>query len=341
VTAPLVPSDCDLRDFQYMPLDVVRLRDSELVTAVTGEEAFVAVLLWCAAWHQVPAASLPDDDRQLANLAGYGRAIKEWLKVKAGALRGFVRCDDGRLYHPVVAEKAREAWDAKLQQRYRTECARIKKVAQRHDVSPIYPTFDEWLSQGTRGKCPEGQPPMSPKCPEGQSIQGKGREGKGIDIPNPTSGHTPPSAAGSVDVESNGSDRVGQFEGHEGIPSTTPNPVARFAIALTRAGFQITSQNPILLAYVAEGGTVEHLLQCAQLDDCTGKKAAYPLAIARRELAEKASAVTAGTPPASTPARSPDGVSPRVDRETERQHLAESMAEFYRQYPEMRPSHAA
>jgi hypothetical protein len=27
---PLTPSDCDLRDFQSMPLDVARLRDSDL-----------------------------------------------------------------------------------------------------------------------------------------------------------------------------------------------------------------------------------------------------------------------------------------------------------------------
>jgi hypothetical protein len=189
MTTPLTPPNCDLRDFQYMPLDVVRLRDSELVTASTGEEFAAAVLLWCAAWHQVPAASLPDDDRQLSSLAGYGRAVKEWAKVRAGALRGFVKCSDGRLYHPVVAEKAREAWDAKLQQRYRTECARIKKEAQRHNVSPEYPTFEAWVSRGTYAASPEGRPggqpatvpgdipPVSRLCPPGNTIQGKGREG--------------------------------------------------------------------------------------------------------------------------------------------------------------------
>jgi hypothetical protein len=35
-----------------------------------------------------------------------------------------VKCSDGRLYHPVVAEKAKEAWSAKLAQRARTDAAR-------------------------------------------------------------------------------------------------------------------------------------------------------------------------------------------------------------------------
>jgi hypothetical protein len=30
--APLTPSDCDLTDFAFMPLDVARLRDSELAS---------------------------------------------------------------------------------------------------------------------------------------------------------------------------------------------------------------------------------------------------------------------------------------------------------------------
>lgn len=110
---PLVPADVDLRDYQFMPLDVVRLRDSKIVDEASGDEFRAAVLLWCSSWHQVPAASLPDDDVQLAKFAGYGRVVKEWLKVKAGALHGFIRCSDGRLYHPVVAEKAIEAWAGK------------------------------------------------------------------------------------------------------------------------------------------------------------------------------------------------------------------------------------
>lgn len=112
---PLTPADCDLRDFPFMPLDVVRLRDSDLTSLETAEAFRAAVMLWCASWHQLPAASLPNDNRVLANLAGYGRVVKEFEKEREGALRGWVLCSDGRLYHPVVAEKAVEAWRGKLE----------------------------------------------------------------------------------------------------------------------------------------------------------------------------------------------------------------------------------
>ncbi len=124
---PPVPSDLDLRDFQYMPLDVVRLVDSDLAALASGEEFRCAVILWCKAWHQVPASSLPDDDRLLAHLAGYGRDLKGWRAVKDMALRGFVVCEDGRLYHPVIAEKALEAAEAKRRQRERTAKATESK----------------------------------------------------------------------------------------------------------------------------------------------------------------------------------------------------------------------
>jgi hypothetical protein len=112
---PLVPLHVDLRDFPFMPLDVARLRDSAIVDEVSGDEFRAAILLWCAAWHQVPAGSLPNDPKQLSKFAGYGRVVSEWEKVAAGALYGWVECSDGRLYHPVVAEKALEAWEKKLE----------------------------------------------------------------------------------------------------------------------------------------------------------------------------------------------------------------------------------
>lgn len=127
-TAPLVPAEVDLRDFGFMPLDVLRLRDSDLMALSTGDEFKAAVALWCVAWHQVPAASLPNDDRLLARYSGAGAA---WRKVKAEALRGFVECSDGRLYHATIAEKAREAWESKLAQRARTKAATEAREAKR------------------------------------------------------------------------------------------------------------------------------------------------------------------------------------------------------------------
>jgi uncharacterized protein YdaU (DUF1376 family) len=99
-----------------MPMDVVRLLDSDLFALATGDEFKAALALWCKAWLQVPAASVPDDDRVLAHLSGAG---SRWKKIKPMALRGWVKCDDGRHYHPVVAEKAAEAWKHRQAQRDR------------------------------------------------------------------------------------------------------------------------------------------------------------------------------------------------------------------------------
>lgn len=120
---PLTPATLDLRGFTYMPLEVVRLRDSDLVVLASGEEFRAAVLLWCAAWHQVPAASVPKDERMLANLAGFGRDLKGWRGVSEAALRGFIECSDGRLYHPVIAEKAIESGSKKRKQTSQTAAA--------------------------------------------------------------------------------------------------------------------------------------------------------------------------------------------------------------------------
>jgi hypothetical protein len=109
---PLTPPDCDLRSsgMVFMPLDVGRMMDSDQFAMATGDEFKAAMALYAKAWLQVPAASLPNDDRVLAHLAG-GYTPRRWRKVKDVAMRGWVLCTDGRLYHPVIAEFAHDAWE--------------------------------------------------------------------------------------------------------------------------------------------------------------------------------------------------------------------------------------
>lgn len=152
MTEPLTPPNCDLSDFAFMPLVIQRLRRSRawLKCKRNPALAFYMVNLWTACWHEVPAGSLENDDDVLADFAMCDPA--KWAKVKGDVLHGWVLCDDGRLYHPTVSEKARESWDAKLDQRWRTECARIKKHADRHHMTLARPTFEEWIADG----CPQG-----------------------------------------------------------------------------------------------------------------------------------------------------------------------------------------
>lgn len=107
---PLTPLDCDLSDFAFMPLDVARLRDSELASNETPEACWAAVLLWAASWHQIPAASIPNDDKWIARHSGAGRT---WGRVRAAVMAGWVLCADGRFYHPEIARWALKAWQKK------------------------------------------------------------------------------------------------------------------------------------------------------------------------------------------------------------------------------------
>lgn len=194
---PLVPVDVDLRNFGYMPLDVLRLRDSDLAALATGDEFKAAVMLWCVAWHQVPAASLPDDDRLLARYSGAGSA---WKKVKEAALRGFVKCSDGRLYHRTIAEKAIESWDSKVKQREKTRAATAAREAKRRE---------QQIQRDVERDEQRDVPRDEQRDVERDVVQGKGSEQKGREgIVNPT----PTPSPGESDL-------LGDPPRH-----TTPNP---------------------------------------------------------------------------------------------------------------------
>ncbi|MBY0391729.1 MAG: YdaU family protein [Novosphingobium sp.] len=124
---PLTPADCDLRDFQFMPIDIVRLFGSRFHAVASDAEWRAGITLWLKSFHQVPAASIPDDEVELARLAEFGRDLKSWRKVRTVALHGWVKCNDGRFYHPVVAEKAAEAYRKKEFYRDRSKKANAKR----------------------------------------------------------------------------------------------------------------------------------------------------------------------------------------------------------------------
>ena len=125
---PPVPVDLDITALPCFMLNTQRLLSSELVALASGEEFRAAVLLWCRAWHQVPAASLPDDDRVLASFAGFGRDVNAWRKVRDMALHGFLKCSDGRLYHGTLADDAMRASRDMRQRRERTRAATAARM---------------------------------------------------------------------------------------------------------------------------------------------------------------------------------------------------------------------
>lgn len=129
LSAPLVSEEVDLRNFPFMPLDVRRLLSSN--TWIEGGDdprlGHALISLCAEAWHQVPAGSLPDNDKILRRFSMCPSA-EEWHRIRERVLAGWVKCNDGRLYHAVVAEKARESWQRKLDQHERTRRASEKRL---------------------------------------------------------------------------------------------------------------------------------------------------------------------------------------------------------------------
>lgn len=132
--APMVPPEVNLRGLPWMRLDTARLLDSDLFALSTGDEFKAAVALWCKSWTQEPAGSLPTDDRVLAHLSGAG---PRWKKVRAMALRGWVLAEDGRLYHPVVAEQVLAAWEERQEYRAEKEGQNLRQARLREERSAL------------------------------------------------------------------------------------------------------------------------------------------------------------------------------------------------------------
>ena len=176
--APLVPAEVDLRDFAFLPLEGRRLLTSETWILGTNEERCAALCLLIESWYQVPPASLPDNDKMLRYLSQAGA---RWPKVKAHALRGWVKASDGKLYHPVLAEKALDAWERKTVQRKRTAAARAArhKGAGAPATTPTSPTVTISVTETVTGSKGQGQG------------QGQGQS----TTSNPLSGEQPPDDA--------------------------------------------------------------------------------------------------------------------------------------------------
>lgn len=102
---------------------------------------FTAVILWAECYRQDPAGTLPDDDVELAQIAGFGSDVAGWQAVRRAVLHGWVPCHcadatEGvtRLGHPLIAEIATRSYHRKSGKKAGREAAqrsvsktRIKK----------------------------------------------------------------------------------------------------------------------------------------------------------------------------------------------------------------------
>ncbi len=164
---PPVAARVDLRAFAFMPLDLAELFNSDtwMLACRNPFAAAACINLWGRAWHQVPAGSLPDDEALLALYSG----VPDWAAVRDIALRGFVKADDGRLYHTVLCRKVKKAWAEKR------DYAAFRKSQQKKGRKG---NVKRWKTKKKLDP-PRGDPHGDPR---GDRLKGEG-EGKGISPP--------------------------------------------------------------------------------------------------------------------------------------------------------------
>lgn len=285
---PLTPPNCNLRDFAFMPVDVQRVLESETWLGGSGDARAAALALWLRSWHQVPAGSLPNNDLLLAQLS----TISKWRAVKQHALRGWIECSDGRLYHPVVCEKVLEAWIEKLLNSMSGSAGNAKRwnvdidttgtraqlltaIRMLRELAPQSKTLKKKAVVSiAAGSPPDSHPDSPPDSPPDSSGDRKGQgQGQGLSIKASTSNST-----------SRGSDPV-EF---------APTKAGQVGMALKAAGVDMTKVNladPLFGALLQQGATVEEFAGLAREALESGKRSPWKWILAtlpaRREDAQR------------------------------------------------------
>lgn len=257
--APLTPTGCDLRGLPYMPLDVIRLLDSDMFAETSGDEFKAAVALWCKSWTQVPAASLPNKDKVLAHLSGNA---EKWKRIKAGAMRGWILCSDDRWYHPVVAEKAlaalpgreefnhKKSADAERKAREREDRKALFEALKRHGVTPDWNVSTKTL-RGMAAQYLSQEPPshvtdMARDMSQGVTVsKGEGEKKGELTSKSESSSSQPPTPRDDDSSPESPADLVGGMARN-----------VQISLMLRAQGVITTAQNPIVAVTWAQNPNV-------------------------------------------------------------------------------------
>lgn len=280
---PLVPAEVDLRDFDGFMLNVERLLASELVALSTGDEFKAAVLLWSRAWKQMPAGSLPNDDRILASFSGAG---PRWKKVREMALRGFVLCSDGRFYHRVLCDDVMRAWASKLERIEENNAEAERKRREREDRSRMFaalkavgvtpawntPTRDlralvtEHVTPSVTDKSQPVTPPVTRTVTAmtGQDRTGTGQEESPVPSPSPT----------EKQESKNSHSRAGNGSGNGAHSVTIEDPNERMARFQAKLAAHLGANGWDIVIAATQPTSPEHsraLALCKQASRALGK----------------------------------------------------------------------
>jgi uncharacterized protein YdaU (DUF1376 family) len=267
---PLVPPGTSIGGFPAFLLDAERLLNSDLVALATTEELGAAMILWARAWMQNPPASLPHDPRILASWAKV--PLERWKQVAEVALRNFVLCSDGRLYHTVLAQLAVEAAARKRFHGKRAQVAAEARWKQhrstRSDASsmPKASSTDarRMLGDAKRERDREhGEPPAA------AAAAGASRPEGGDATPDradraPGSGPAPDPAAAAASINPDANATLRALLGKNGL-AASPQATLEWEGMLRRKGLTKAGAIKSFLKFCGKRGDVQFARQAEHL----------------------------------------------------------------------------
>jgi uncharacterized protein YdaU (DUF1376 family) len=117
--------------FPMYPKDIV---GDDLVRVMTTTEFGAYVMLLCAAWVATPACTVPDDDTELARLAGMNKP--QWKRAKRHVMRPWKRRKDGRWVQPRLLKEFRKFLKLKKTRGEAGKLGGLSKAARRKPLTP-------------------------------------------------------------------------------------------------------------------------------------------------------------------------------------------------------------
>lgn len=98
---PPYPEDIRAKGWMF-ELDITRARVSNTWVLAPAEIRPWLLMIWACSWERSPCGTLPCDDEVIAAIIGMPMAM--FAVHRDILMRGWYRCSDDRLYHPVISE---------------------------------------------------------------------------------------------------------------------------------------------------------------------------------------------------------------------------------------------
>jgi hypothetical protein len=102
---PPYPAEIRARGWRF-EIELERVKRSDTWKLTPAEIRPWLFMLWAEAWLEHPVGTLPADDRLIAATIEMPLAL--FQAHREVLMRGWYRCADGRLYHPVLCERVEE-----------------------------------------------------------------------------------------------------------------------------------------------------------------------------------------------------------------------------------------